>query len=242
MCGSSGCNLWRNKPRAELKMTRLLLLIGLFVASLLRLLLSLSERQKKLFVFLFFPVTFKLICRPNVSTSEGRLLFTLKNSMKENILQFLQLLYNKITVLSAGNVQFASTETSTCQIICSVCFYVYVCVCVCVCVQVVSVYNSSMKQLVRMSGRSFQWPGGFPPPDIPECGFKNDKPSCVTRMHTNRHTYTHLFTLTHTHIFIFFNLELNLNFNHILIVITKIPTCAVNSPLQVRLQCIRWLP
>uniref|UniRef100_A0A4W6DTF3 Guanylate cyclase n=1 Tax=Lates calcarifer TaxID=8187 RepID=A0A4W6DTF3_LATCA len=30
-----------------------------------------------------------------------------------------------------------------------------------------------------MIGRSFQWPGGSPPPDIPECGFKNDKPSCL---------------------------------------------------------------
>uniref|UniRef100_A0A7N8X9K1 Guanylate cyclase n=1 Tax=Mastacembelus armatus TaxID=205130 RepID=A0A7N8X9K1_9TELE len=44
--------------------------------------------------------------------------------------------------------------------------------------QVVSVYNSSMKQLVMQSGRRFQWPGGSPPPDIPECGFKNDKPDC----------------------------------------------------------------
>ncbi|XP_023267644.1 atrial natriuretic peptide receptor 1 [Seriola lalandi dorsalis] len=47
--------------------------------------------------------------------------------------------------------------------------------------QVVSVYNSSTKQLVMQSGRSFQWPGGSPPPDIPECGFKNDKPACLTR-------------------------------------------------------------
>ncbi|KAF7642357.1 hypothetical protein LDENG_00259440, partial [Lucifuga dentata] len=47
--------------------------------------------------------------------------------------------------------------------------------------QVVCVYNGSMKQLVMQSGRSFQWPGGAPPPDIPECGFKNDKPACLTR-------------------------------------------------------------
>ncbi|XP_071355558.1 atrial natriuretic peptide receptor 1 [Trachinotus anak] len=47
--------------------------------------------------------------------------------------------------------------------------------------QVVCVYNSSTKQLVMQSGRSFQWPGGAPPPDIPECGFKNDKPACLTR-------------------------------------------------------------
>uniref|UniRef100_A0A7N9AZY1 Guanylate cyclase n=1 Tax=Mastacembelus armatus TaxID=205130 RepID=A0A7N9AZY1_9TELE len=32
---------------------------------------------------------------------------------------------------------------------------------------------------VLPSGRRFQWPGGSPPPDIPECGFKNDKPACL---------------------------------------------------------------
>lgn len=47
--------------------------------------------------------------------------------------------------------------------------------------QVVCVYNSSLKQLAMQNGRSFQWPGGSPPPDIPECGFKNDKPTCLTR-------------------------------------------------------------
>ncbi|XP_058475260.1 atrial natriuretic peptide receptor 1 [Solea solea] len=47
--------------------------------------------------------------------------------------------------------------------------------------QVVCVYNSSTKQLVMQSGRSFQWPGGSPPPDVPECGFKNDKPACRAR-------------------------------------------------------------
>ncbi|XP_044192013.1 atrial natriuretic peptide receptor 1 [Thunnus albacares] len=47
--------------------------------------------------------------------------------------------------------------------------------------QVVCVYNSSKNQLVMQSGRSFQWPGGSPPPDIPECGFKNDNPACLTR-------------------------------------------------------------
>uniref|UniRef100_A0A8D3BQM7 Guanylate cyclase n=1 Tax=Scophthalmus maximus TaxID=52904 RepID=A0A8D3BQM7_SCOMX len=45
--------------------------------------------------------------------------------------------------------------------------------------QVVCVYNSSTKQLIMQSGRSFQWPGGSPPPDVPECGFKNNKPSCL---------------------------------------------------------------
>uniref|UniRef100_A0A8D3CCY5 Guanylate cyclase n=1 Tax=Scophthalmus maximus TaxID=52904 RepID=A0A8D3CCY5_SCOMX len=47
--------------------------------------------------------------------------------------------------------------------------------------QVVCVYNSSTKQLIMQSGRSFQWPGGSPPPDVPECGFKNNKPSCLAR-------------------------------------------------------------
>uniref|UniRef100_A0AAQ4QA32 Guanylate cyclase n=1 Tax=Gasterosteus aculeatus aculeatus TaxID=481459 RepID=A0AAQ4QA32_GASAC len=45
--------------------------------------------------------------------------------------------------------------------------------------QVVCVYNSSMKQLIMQGGRSFQWPGGSPPPDVPKCGFKNDKPACL---------------------------------------------------------------
>uniref|UniRef100_A0A7N8XES3 Guanylate cyclase n=1 Tax=Mastacembelus armatus TaxID=205130 RepID=A0A7N8XES3_9TELE len=40
--------------------------------------------------------------------------------------------------------------------------------------------------LVMQSGRRFQWPGGSPPPDIPECGFKNDKPACLARI-THRH-------------------------------------------------------
>ncbi|KAM3858519.1 atrial natriuretic peptide receptor 1-like [Diretmus argenteus] len=47
--------------------------------------------------------------------------------------------------------------------------------------QVVCVYNSSVKQLVMQAGRSFQWPGGSAPPDVPECGFKNDKPACLAR-------------------------------------------------------------
>ncbi|XP_070777263.1 atrial natriuretic peptide receptor 1 [Enoplosus armatus] len=47
--------------------------------------------------------------------------------------------------------------------------------------QVVCVYNSSMEQLVMQSGQSFMWPGGSPPPDVPECGFKNDKPACLAR-------------------------------------------------------------
>ncbi|KAI9535973.1 hypothetical protein NQZ68_038760 [Dissostichus eleginoides] len=46
---------------------------------------------------------------------------------------------------------------------------------------VVCVYNGSTKQLIMQEGRSFQWPGGSPPADFPECGFKNDKPSCLAR-------------------------------------------------------------
>ncbi|XP_062291773.1 atrial natriuretic peptide receptor 1-like [Scomber scombrus] len=47
--------------------------------------------------------------------------------------------------------------------------------------QVVCVYNSGLNQMVMQKGRSFQWPGGAPPPDVPECGFKNDDPACLTR-------------------------------------------------------------
>ncbi|KAK7878010.1 hypothetical protein WMY93_031356, partial [Mugilogobius chulae] len=47
--------------------------------------------------------------------------------------------------------------------------------------QVVALYTGSLKRLVLQKGRSFQWPGGAPPPDTPECGFKNDKPECVSR-------------------------------------------------------------
>ncbi|XP_055081136.1 atrial natriuretic peptide receptor 1 [Periophthalmus magnuspinnatus] len=47
--------------------------------------------------------------------------------------------------------------------------------------QMVALYNGSIKQLVWQRGRRFQWPGGVPPPDTPECGFKNDKPECLAR-------------------------------------------------------------
>uniref|UniRef100_A0A8C2WXB7 Guanylate cyclase n=1 Tax=Cyclopterus lumpus TaxID=8103 RepID=A0A8C2WXB7_CYCLU len=79
------------------------------------------------------------------------------------------------------------TFSGSCAIVTCYCVCVCVCVCVCACVcacscpcaQVVCVYNSSMKQLIMQGGRSFQWPGGSPPPDVPECGFKNDKPACL---------------------------------------------------------------
>uniref|UniRef100_A0A3P9M431 Guanylate cyclase n=1 Tax=Oryzias latipes TaxID=8090 RepID=A0A3P9M431_ORYLA len=31
-------------------------------------------------------------------------------------------------------------------------------------------------------GLNFQWPGGSPPLEVPECGFKNDNPACLTSM------------------------------------------------------------
>uniref|UniRef100_A0A6Q2ZJA5 Guanylate cyclase n=1 Tax=Esox lucius TaxID=8010 RepID=A0A6Q2ZJA5_ESOLU len=40
----------------------------------------------------------------------------------------------------------------------------------------------TLKELVPVPGMKVQWPGGAPPPDIPECGFKNDKPACLTSM------------------------------------------------------------
>uniref|UniRef100_A0A8C7J164 Guanylate cyclase n=1 Tax=Oncorhynchus kisutch TaxID=8019 RepID=A0A8C7J164_ONCKI len=52
-----------------------------------------------------------------------------------------------------------------------------------VCLQIVSVYNSTLKELVPVPGMKVQWPGGAPPQDIPDCGFKNDKPACLARMH-----------------------------------------------------------
>uniref|UniRef100_A0A8C8JNQ7 Guanylate cyclase n=1 Tax=Oncorhynchus tshawytscha TaxID=74940 RepID=A0A8C8JNQ7_ONCTS len=48
--------------------------------------------------------------------------------------------------------------------------------------QIVSVYNSTLKELVPVPGMKVQWPGGAPPQDIPDCGFKNDKPACLARI------------------------------------------------------------
>ncbi|CAB1320901.1 unnamed protein product [Coregonus sp. 'balchen'] len=47
--------------------------------------------------------------------------------------------------------------------------------------QIVSIYNSTLKELVPVPGMKVQWPGGAPPQDIPDCGFKNDKPACLAR-------------------------------------------------------------
>uniref|UniRef100_A0A8C7WM11 Guanylate cyclase n=1 Tax=Oryzias sinensis TaxID=183150 RepID=A0A8C7WM11_9TELE len=40
----------------------------------------------------------------------------------------------------------------------------------------------SIKELVLQKGLNFQWPGGSPPLEVPECGFKNDNPACLTSM------------------------------------------------------------
>lgn len=29
-----------------------------------------------------------------------------------------------------------------------------------------------------MSGHKLNWPSGYPPPDIPKCGFDNENPTC----------------------------------------------------------------
>uniref|UniRef100_A0A8B9JIK6 Guanylate cyclase n=1 Tax=Astyanax mexicanus TaxID=7994 RepID=A0A8B9JIK6_ASTMX len=44
---------------------------------------------------------------------------------------------------------------------------------------IVSVYNSSAKQMVLEPGMTVHWLKGSPPPDIPVCGFKNDNPACL---------------------------------------------------------------
>uniref|UniRef100_A0A672ZES9 Guanylate cyclase n=1 Tax=Sphaeramia orbicularis TaxID=375764 RepID=A0A672ZES9_9TELE len=50
--------------------------------------------------------------------------------------------------------------------------------------------SGEFQQLVMQGGRSFQWPGGSPPPDVPECGFKNDKPECLARKEYVKSTVT----------------------------------------------------
>uniref|UniRef100_A0A8B9RII0 Guanylate cyclase n=1 Tax=Astyanax mexicanus TaxID=7994 RepID=A0A8B9RII0_ASTMX len=46
-------------------------------------------------------------------------------------------------------------------------------------VQIVAVYNGTQKQMRTLPGMAFHWPGGFIPPDMPFCGFKNDNPACI---------------------------------------------------------------
>uniref|UniRef100_A0A2K5PZD0 guanylate cyclase n=1 Tax=Cebus imitator TaxID=2715852 RepID=A0A2K5PZD0_CEBIM len=44
--------------------------------------------------------------------------------------------------------------------------------------RVVLNYNGTSKELVAVSGRKLNWPLGYPPPDIPKCGFDNEDPAC----------------------------------------------------------------
>uniref|UniRef100_A0A9L0T1B0 Guanylate cyclase n=1 Tax=Equus caballus TaxID=9796 RepID=A0A9L0T1B0_HORSE len=44
--------------------------------------------------------------------------------------------------------------------------------------RVVLNYNGTSQELVAMSGRNLNWPLGYPPPDIPKCGFDNEDPAC----------------------------------------------------------------
>ncbi|XP_062048275.1 atrial natriuretic peptide receptor 1 isoform X3 [Lepus europaeus] len=39
-------------------------------------------------------------------------------------------------------------------------------------------YNGTSQELVAVSGRKLYWPLGYPPPDIPKCGFDNEDPAC----------------------------------------------------------------
>ncbi|KAI4880037.1 hypothetical protein NFI96_019907, partial [Prochilodus magdalenae] len=47
--------------------------------------------------------------------------------------------------------------------------------------EIVSVYNSSGKQMVLEPGMKVHWLKGAPPSDIPVCGFKNDNPACLAK-------------------------------------------------------------
>ncbi|KAL6457541.1 hypothetical protein MHYP_G00345040 [Metynnis hypsauchen] len=47
--------------------------------------------------------------------------------------------------------------------------------------EIVSVYNSSVKQMVLEPGMKVHWLKGTPPADIPPCGFKNDNPACLAK-------------------------------------------------------------
>uniref|UniRef100_A0A8C2F2K6 Guanylate cyclase n=1 Tax=Cyprinus carpio TaxID=7962 RepID=A0A8C2F2K6_CYPCA len=44
---------------------------------------------------------------------------------------------------------------------------------------IVSLYNGSQKRMIPEPGMKVHWLKGSPPPDIPLCGFKNDKPACL---------------------------------------------------------------
>lgn len=44
--------------------------------------------------------------------------------------------------------------------------------------QVVLNYNGTSQELMAVSDRKLYWPLGYPPPDIPKCGFDNEDPAC----------------------------------------------------------------
>uniref|UniRef100_A0A452V4P1 Guanylate cyclase n=1 Tax=Ursus maritimus TaxID=29073 RepID=A0A452V4P1_URSMA len=44
--------------------------------------------------------------------------------------------------------------------------------------RVVLNYNGTSQELVAVPGRKLSWPLGYPPPDIPKCGFDNEDPAC----------------------------------------------------------------
>ncbi|XP_045732371.1 atrial natriuretic peptide receptor 1 isoform X1 [Mirounga angustirostris] len=44
--------------------------------------------------------------------------------------------------------------------------------------RVVLNYNGTSQELVAMPGCKLNWPLGYPPPDIPKCGFDNEDPAC----------------------------------------------------------------
>ncbi|KAL2080486.1 hypothetical protein ACEWY4_024279 [Coilia grayii] len=79
--------------------------------------------------------------------------------------------------------------------------------------QAVYVYNGSQKQVMEVEGVSIQWPSGSPPLDVPVCGFKNDKPSCLAKTVTMRQMISIvvcfiLFIITTVTVFIYRKLKL----------------------------------
>ncbi|XP_050022436.1 atrial natriuretic peptide receptor 1 isoform X2 [Alexandromys fortis] len=44
--------------------------------------------------------------------------------------------------------------------------------------RVVLNYNGTSQELMAVSDRKLYWPLGYPPPDIPKCGFDNEDPAC----------------------------------------------------------------
>ncbi|MBV97365.1 Atrial natriuretic peptide receptor 1, partial [Eschrichtius robustus] len=44
--------------------------------------------------------------------------------------------------------------------------------------RVVLNFNGTSQELVTVSGCKLNWPLGYPPPDVPKCGFDNEDPAC----------------------------------------------------------------